>query len=554
MLFANPLTEIQDEITSYLFGCICGRGHIYNQDKKIIIEFSHKNETISGIAHCVSCGGFATERRLNNPEKNLFCKSCGSLVSKNVKKEYEQRYSTIQSLNEIIIPFLSKKFSNCLFEIIGNDFMTFLVIDFRNDIKIFDLIHEQLNHKNGFDSFEIPLIINSSSLQCKIEFVNGLLDTSGFFNAGGWLNRSGKNGEGRMRGYFQIVRNWLLPVQICNFLKTEFNLPIHTIDWGHPNIRDSSMEDFYESNPLSWSREHQLKFFPEYYSQFKIRIKHKESMFKELCDHNIAFGFDQKEDCTPPNVISLNKGVKPIHPGENDKRLPIEIRKHHDSFCQICSNLGCKFMKNSLENSNNKELLYLTGVDDDKNYEDLLSQFTLKSETLASVIHSDKGTKFAAKIKKLNTIIRTNPEQQLYEPLANYYENYLNEKYSTISKVHDTSAFYLDKFIMQNDLFEEFQFCNDYKIKPDIVGFLKKEKKIAFMEVKANQLVLQDIGQLLGYCLVAQPIEALLVSPMAPSLSLIKLLKTNSQLLNYSDQKRIEIATWKDNSLEFLNY
>jgi hypothetical protein len=71
--------------------------------------------------------------------------------------------------------------------------MTFLVIDFKNDIKIFELIHEQLNHKNGFDSFEIPLIINSASLECKIEFINGLLDTSGFFNAGGWLNRIGKN-------------------------------------------------------------------------------------------------------------------------------------------------------------------------------------------------------------------------------------------------------------------------------------------------------------------------------------------------------------------------
>ena len=45
MLFANPLTEIQDEITSYLFGCICGRGHIYNQDKKIIVCLSDREKS-----------------------------------------------------------------------------------------------------------------------------------------------------------------------------------------------------------------------------------------------------------------------------------------------------------------------------------------------------------------------------------------------------------------------------------------------------------------------------------------------------------------------------
>ena len=543
-----------NETIAYLFGLLCGRGHIYKENKKIIIEFAHKNPTISGIAHCQNCGWLATEKKVDNPNKDLFCKNCNSIVPKSVKRVYEQRYSTINSINELIIPFLTIGLENCYFDIIGNEHMTFLIIDFKESVDLFDYIHESFEYKSGFDSFSIPKLIYHLSDNSKIEFVNGLLDTAGFFNSGGWLNRSGKNGEGWMRGYFQIVRNWKMPVLICNFLKTEFALPIHTIDWGHPNTRDSNMEDFYESNPLSWSREHQIKFFPEFYTKFKLRLKHKQSMFNELFEHNISVEFDSLDECSPPKAVSLNK-VKPTHLGENDKRLPEEIRKHHDSFCQICSNLGCTFMNEKLSQSSNPELMYLTGSENnDESFEEVLSKYITKSNTLAEEIHEKKAAKLEQKINRINKISRTNPEQQLYEPLSKFYQIYLSEKYSTDSKVHDTSAYYLDKFIIQNDLHEEFDFCNEYRIKPDIVGFLKGYNQLAFMEVKANELVLQDLGQLLGYCLVANPIEAILVAPRQPSLSLIKILKTNSNLLEYSPGKKIEIATWMNGKLDFLNY
>ena len=542
-----------NDVKAYLFGLLCGRGHIYLENLKIIIEFSHKNPTISGIAHCHKCGWLATEKKDNNPHKDLYCKNCLTIVPKSSKKVYEQKSSTINSIKNVIIPFLKKEFVNCLFDISGNDHMTFLIIDFSNSRDSLIYFYTNLNQKTGFDSFEIPDIITASNKNCKTEFINGLLDTAGFFNSGGWLNRPGQNGEGRMRGYFQVVRNWKMPVQICNLLKIHFKLPIHTIDWGHPNIRDSNMEDYYESNPLSWSREHQVKFFPEYYDIFTIRINHKKQMFDELKEHNIKVGFSENDDCTPPKSITLNK-VKPFHPGENDKRLPSSIRKHHDSFCQVCSNLGCHFMNMKLEESENPEMLYLTGNVDSATYELKKGEYYEKSKSLAEAIHLKKSKKLKDKINKLNTRIRTNPEQKLYEPLTIYYQKFLNKKYKSNSLVHDTSAFYLDKFILQNDLVDDFEFCNEFKIKPDIVGFLKDIKKIAFMEVKANELSLKDLGQLLGYCLVAQPIEAILVSPEKPSLSLIKILKTNSNLLQYSEDKKIEIATWINDKLEFINY
>ena len=45
-----------DEIEAYLIGLMCGRGHIFRKDKRIIIEFAHKNKVIEGIAHCEKCG------------------------------------------------------------------------------------------------------------------------------------------------------------------------------------------------------------------------------------------------------------------------------------------------------------------------------------------------------------------------------------------------------------------------------------------------------------------------------------------------------------------
>ena len=75
-------------------------------------------------------------------------------------------------------------------------------------------------------------------------------------------------------------------------------------------------------------------------------------------------------------------------------------------------------------------------------------------------------------------------------------------------------------------------------------------KELAFMEVKANELTLEDVGQLLGYCLVAQPVEAILVAPSPPSLTLQKILRTHKGLLEYAENRSIEIGFWNNGNLE----
>ena len=91
-----------------------------------------------------------------------------------------------------------------------------MILDIR-DQKIIEFVTNFFHEKTGFDNFEINEDLNKESNEFKTEFVNGLLDTCGFFNQGNWYPRTGKNGNTRMRVYLQIVRNWNLPIQIDNF-------------------------------------------------------------------------------------------------------------------------------------------------------------------------------------------------------------------------------------------------------------------------------------------------------------------------------------------------
>ncbi len=514
---------------AYLLGLICARGHLYTSTNKILIDFAHKNEIIRGLAHCHKCGDIATQRKKDNPKNLLFCRSCETEVSASAKQVYEQKASTEKSLDDTIIPYLSSVFE-ADYSKTGNNHNTFLVMKFRNNK--FSEIVAYFDNKSSFDSFTIPKEIFSVGKMEKQEFVGGLLDTTGFFNAGSW------NVYGRLRGYLQIVRNWKITVQICNFLRLELKLPIQTIDWGHPNIRDSKMT---ESNRLSWAREHQIKFFPEYYQKLPIRIDHKKKMFQELANFNEANDFDRLDDCAAPTSIPLSR-VKAYHYEEDNSRIPEVARKHCDAFWQVCHYMGCKYTNRAISNSNNPQYYLLTGMDEDRDFDSVVSVYHDRREELTKDLLAKKKKK-QAKQKGSKKKRRTNPEQKLYDPISRWLKKYLDETSEEQIRVHDTSAFHLNKFILRNNLYDKFDFCDNYKIKPDVVGFMMDSKDLIFVEVKVGPLTIQDIGQLLGYSLVGMPKLSILISPEKTSINLTKTLEAFPNLLDYGS-KRIELGWW----------
>lgn len=534
---------------AYLLGLITGRGHFFDSSKIIAIEFSHANELAYGIAHCPKCRDLATKQG-----DDIICKKCSTKVNPESRSVYNQPELTIESLNSEIIPILKQEFP-VVYEITGNKSMTILVMNFKEKPELFSEIKDLFGNATSYDTFHIPSQIKLAEKNAKIEYVNGLLDTAGFASPGGWLNRDGEKMHGRMRVYFQVVRNWHLPVEIDNFLRKEFSLPVHTIDWGHPNIRDSKMEDFFNNRPTTWSREHQVKFFPEYYTIFKFRIKSKQGLFQELADHNKKAVFKNKEDWFPPRPIPLSQ-IKPYHPGESDLRIPEPARRHFDAFWQINLAMGCVYLRELVNKVKNPEYFLLTGKDEKGNAAALEKKLDKQRKALTKEIFAaySKKTKknVAVKIvKDKEVIIR---EKSLYEPLALDLEKYLTKEYDGPVKVFDSSASNLNLFLKNKEaeLFELFNFCEKFRIRPDIVGFLIRSKRLVFEEVKITQLSLKDLGQLLGYCFVAQPKEAILISSQAPSLSLIKILKARADLLEYGPGNKIQIAQWQKGKLAII--
>lgn len=535
---------------AYFLGLITGRGHIYADSSFIAIEFSHANEFVEGIAHCPKCGYLATLPK-NSTTGKLKCKNlmCGADVKSSVKRKYNQPLETVHSLKNIIIPYL-KSAIPASYEISGNKAMTLLLVNFSSNLTLFKTICDAFNPAQSFDSFHIPKIIHKASNSEKIEFINGLLDTSGFANAGGWLNRDGLKNHGRMRAYFQIVRNWHMPVEIDNFLRKYFNLPTHTIDWGHPNIRDGNLAEFYgEGKSASWSREHQIKFFPEYYGLFKFRISSKQSLFQELLNHNKQAGFARDEDWFPPSEFSISQ-VKARHPGEDDPRIPLPARRHVDSFWQINLHMGCIYLNELQSQCQHPEMFALNGSDN-SNYKKIKLIYDERSNKLHDDIYefyrAKKAKETASAMPRRR---RTTPEADTYPPLVKFFNDHFSKKYSQNVLTFDTSAGNLNAFLKNNaqDLFEVFENCEKFRIRPDVVSFLCDIKKLVFVESKVTPLDLSALGQLIGYCLVAKPIEAILISTQQPSPSFIRILKANKTLLEYEPGKYIQIATLSSNN------
>ena len=258
--------KVNTQVT-YLAGLTVGRGRLFDSGR-IVIEFSHTNKSISGIAHCPKCRSVATQKNKFYSCKNLSCGASGFEPEQNI---YNQQIETQESIQKTIIPFLAKGLKFKYF-LMSSPSVTQLVLDFTRDDSDWKILLELFGKEFHFHSGSIPHAISNFDSEFKIEFINGLLDTAGFCNAGGWLPRKGKTSEVRQRAYFQVVRNWKLTVEIDNFLRQEFNIPIQTIDWGHPNIRDGNLVEAKAGKSSAYAREHQLKIYPEYLKQFKFRI------------------------------------------------------------------------------------------------------------------------------------------------------------------------------------------------------------------------------------------------------------------------------------------
>ena len=530
---------------AYLIGLIAGRGHILEAERRIIIEFAHAKEPMYSIPRC-KCGNMASKPMGSPKGSSLICKGCGRKVPQSAMKEIYQRDSIKHSLTT---GDLFKQLStwsgtsdSIASRISGNAKMTLLILDFRHNSKIFQFIIKQFKSERSYDTFEIPdSIIRNKSRLVKIEFVNGILDTAGKFNRGNWLQgRKGKSRNGRYRGYIQLVRNWKMPVQVCNLLKS-LDLPIQTIRWGHPHMVDGDQIKTYEIGPQWGFKEHQLKFFPEYYDEITLRIPHQALMFEEMVSYNKG-QFTTQENCSAPSGVSK---IRAPSPEINSTKIPEHIRGVNiDKFWQICHMMDCTQTSTCFAASKNEKLLFLTGKESGNLNNAQKERDVKRQDALDKIIDREKKNAAKKAAKPVTRAPRQKPEEKLYEPIANWLSK--DEKLAADEVTYDTSVQTMDQYLKANKLTGIFPGLADFNQKPDVVGLRKNDGFVVFIEVKAGSLSLTDLGQLLGYCMMADPDRAILISPSGPSGELALMLSSVPGLLEFGAGKRIQVGEWDD--------
>lgn len=188
-------------------------------------------------------------------------------------------------------------------------------------------------HRLNHNEFVIPDYFFENDLAIKEQFLKGFCDIAGF------IRKSNVDQAGYHRIYFQIPNlNWVLPIQICRLLQVDFNIPVQSIQWGHPNTREPKK---IKAKPTdtSWAKEHQIRVYADDFS-IGFGFEYKQEILSEFAKFNIDKGRSKSHLCYPNK--KSGGSIKPHHPCEKSALLPDFLRgKHFDGFRSICKKVGC---------------------------------------------------------------------------------------------------------------------------------------------------------------------------------------------------------------------
>ncbi len=268
-----------------------------------------------------------------------------SLLATGIKISFVARDKILLSLDETINR-LGELTEVTPKKVVSNNAVSIILESTKNSL-LWRNISKLLNGKTSFREMEIPEIIYDAEEEIKKEFLRGIADVTGSIGTGG------RDQAGRHRVYISILNeNWKLPIQICKILQDKpLEIPVNTIDWGHPNTRNGHAKDYNAGREQAWAREHQLKVYAECFEQIGFRIIHKNEILKELAQYNRDHFQGRKANvCIPPKKRQKQKGA---HPEENSEKLPVELKgKHCDSYWQVCLELGCKQSEKGKQKNN----------------------------------------------------------------------------------------------------------------------------------------------------------------------------------------------------------
>ena len=243
--------------------------------------------------------------------------------------------ASVTNIRNVLEPLLSKELS---FAQNGSE----SVLTFTKNSEDY-LIREILQFVDRVVSCEnmrVPVDFFDCTREIKLSFLRGFSDVTGYIRKSNYFFDKYMH-----RVYIEVPHNWYMVVDICNLLLS-VDIPVQSIDWAHPNMRDSNLKMYKQGNVDFWKKEHQIKIWANEFMPVGFAVIHKNRSLQEL-----SLELVKEMKARGKNVQklthkyywerrSINK-VKPYHPSENDEFIPVEIRnKHYDSWQAISYDLG----------------------------------------------------------------------------------------------------------------------------------------------------------------------------------------------------------------------
>ena len=287
---------------AYLLGMICGNGEIKRGSSETIfsIEIPHKK--------------LSTEE---HHDIKLYVKASITDIRNIIEPLAGTGLSSIQPESATILSFVKP----------NTDYITREILQYtgmaasHNNVKL----HEK---------------IFAFSKDEKRQFLKGFADVTGY------IRRSNYFFDRYMhRVYLEIPHNWELVTDISNLLK-DVNVPVQSIDWAHPNMRDPQLKKYNRGNHNFWKKEHQIKIFANEFLSIGFAVLHKQQSLEMFSNELIAGLRAQGVNASDKTHVfywqqqgKLKK--KPLHPCEKDDFIPAVIRgRHFDSWKEIAGELG----------------------------------------------------------------------------------------------------------------------------------------------------------------------------------------------------------------------
>lgn len=169
----------------------------------------------------------------------------------------------------------------------------------------------------------------------KKELLRGIADVTGYIRK----SNIAFGQDGCHRVYIEIPGNWQMVIDIANMLK-DLDIPVQTIDFGHPNFRDSNLKKYNEGKTYYWKKEHQVKIWANEFLPIGFNIVHKQRALERYAEELLDY-LDEEKTHQFYWQKTIRKKEKPTHPMENDESLPLSIRgKHYESWTELAEELG----------------------------------------------------------------------------------------------------------------------------------------------------------------------------------------------------------------------